>query len=202
MNADVAGIHDFWFGPLDHSGMCDEERNALWFTSSPATDNSIRQRFGSLVQRALGGELDHWSGSDDGLVALIVPLDQFTRNLYRDTPQAFDGDEAALALARDTIANGRYQRLPAIHQAFLFMPLEHCEQLAVQEQCVTLFEALAASSGHPLLASFARYAAAHRDVIARFGRFPHRNAILGRENTPEEQEYLEGDAPTFGQSTG
>ncbi len=191
MNGDIAALHDFWFGPLDDAGMCGEERNPLWFQSSPDTDEHCRQHFGSPVEQALAGELDHWADSDEGLVALVVLLDQFTRNLYRGTPQAFAGDTAALALAQANIASGHYQRLPAIHQAFLYMPLEHCEDLEVQEECVTLFEDLAAVTGNELLANFTRYAIAHRDVIARFGRFPHRNAILGRESSAAELEYLQ-----------
>ena len=164
---------------------------ALWFQSSAETDEHCRQHFGSLVEQALAGELVDWADSDEGLVALVVLLDQFTRNLYRGTPRAFAGDAAALALAQANIASGHYQRLPAIHQAFLYMPLEHCEDLEVQEECVTLFEDLAAVTGNELLANFTRYAIAHRDVIARFGRFPHRNAILGRESSAAELEYLQ-----------
>ena len=191
MNPDIAAIHDFWFGPLDDAGMCGAERNALWFQSSPETDEQLRRHFGALVEQALAGELDHWADSDDGLVALVLLLDQFTRNLYRDTARAFAGDEQALALSQANIASGHYQRLPAIHQAFLYMPLEHCEDLEVQEECVTLFEELAAITGNSLLANFTRYAAAHRDVIARFGRFPHRNAVLGRDSSDAELEYLQ-----------
>ena len=191
MNKDVEAIHAYWFGGLDEAGMCATDRNALWFSADAQDDAHCRERFHTLVDQAVAGALDAWATQDASLVALLVMLDQFTRNIYRGTAQAFSGDSRALALAQDTIASGHYQRLPAIHQVFLYMPLEHCEDPEVQEECVTLFEELAAVTGNAQIASFTRYAVAHRDVITRFGRFPHRNAILGRESSPQELAYLE-----------
>ena len=191
MNKDVEAIHAYWFGGLDEAGMCATDRNALWFSADAQDDAHCRERFDTLVEQAVAGALDAWATQDASLVALLVLLDQFTRNIYRGTAQAFSGDSRALALAQDTIASGHYQRLPAIHQVFLYMPLEHCEDPEVQEECVTLFEELAAVTGNAQIASFTRYAVAHRDVITRFGRFPHRNAILGRESSPQELAYLE-----------
>jgi uncharacterized protein (DUF924 family) len=194
--AAINDIHDFWFGELDEAGMCDQDHQRLWFTASPETDAHCRSRFGELVAQALRGDLDGWvdsgwSHGDQGLVTLVLLLDQFTRNIYRDTAAAFAGDPAALALAQRAIETGRYQRLPAIHQVFLYMPLEHCEDPEIQDECVTLFEELSAVTGSEQVAGFTRYALAHRDIIAQFGRFPHRNAILGRESTPAELAYLE-----------
>jgi uncharacterized protein (DUF924 family) len=191
MQAAIEEIHDYWFGELDDRGLCREDRNALWFTAREETDADCRSRFGPLVAQALAGELEDWSLRDRGLVALILLLDQFTRNIYRGSARAFAGDGRALTLAQHAIETGHYQRLPAIHQVFLYLPLEHCEDLEVQEECVTLFEELASVTGSSEIAEFTRYAAAHRDVIALFGRFPHRNAVLGRESTPEELAYLE-----------
>ncbi|TDG12934.1 DUF924 domain-containing protein [Seongchinamella unica] len=191
MQPDIAQIHDFWFGPLTDEGMCAADRHDLWFRASDSTDRLCRDRFGLLVTSALEGQLADWPDSDPGLIALVLLLDQFTRNIYRGTPQAFAGDERALALAQHCIAHGHHQRLPAIHQVFLFMPLEHCENLEVQDECVELFTQLQAITGLEQVASFCRYAIAHRDVIAQFGRFPHRNAILGRDSTPGELNYLE-----------
>lgn len=191
MKAYIDDIHAFWFGELDDSGMCHADRHALWFTTSTHNDAHCRDQFGLLVEQALGGELDNWAESGNGLVALVILLDQFTRNIYRNTSRAFAGDSKALALAQHTIASGHHQRLPAIHQVFLYMPLEHTEDGEVQEECVTLFEELAGVTGNTRIADFTRYAVAHRDVIAQFGRFPHRNAILGRESTPQELAYLE-----------
>ena len=189
MDSAIDDIHDFWFGELDDAGMCSPKQRELWFKKSGATDRICRERFGTLVDEAVAGGLESWRESDRGLVALVLLLDQFTRNIHRDTPQAFAGDPRALSLAQATIASGHHRRLPAIHQVFLFMPLEHCEDLEVQEECVTLFEALAAVTGSEEIAAFTRYAVAHRDVIALFGRFPHRNAVLGRDSTPDELAY-------------
>lgn len=191
MTEHIDDILAFWFGKLDETGLCIEDRNPLWFTASDETDAICRSNYGQLLQRALTGELDSWADSDDGLIALIILLDQFSRNIYRGTVQAFAGDSRALALAQHTIASGRYQRLAAIYQVFLYMPLEHHEDAEVQEECVTLFEELAEITGNEQIASFTRYAVAHRDVIAQFGRFPHRNKLLGRESTPDELAYLD-----------
>lgn len=191
MHPEIDAVHEFWFGPLDATGLSPPDRHPLWFQSKPDTDKTCRERFGGLIEEALRGKLDDWADSDRGLIALVVLLDQFTRNIYRNTPGAFSGDARALALAQHCIAHGHHQRLPVIHQVFLFLPLEHCEDLEVQEECVTLFGELATVTGLPQLADFARYAVAHRDVIARFGRFPHRNSILGRDSTAAELQHLE-----------
>ena len=191
MDNQIDAIHAFWFGELDDNGLCLHDHNALWFSASAATDATCRSQFGSCVEQALSGELQHWAHSDRGLIALTLLLDQFTRNIYRGTAEAFAGDSRALALAQQCIASGHYQRLPAIHQVFLYLPLEHCEDLDIQEECVVLFAALAAITGNQQIASSSRYALAHRDVIAQFGRFPHRNAALGRVSTQQELTYLE-----------
>jgi uncharacterized protein (DUF924 family) len=190
MPAAIDAIHAYWFGELDETGMADASRHALWFQSTAADDEHCRAQFGDLVQQALRGDLEDWAGTDRGLIALILLLDQFTRTIYRATPQAFAGDPAALSLAQHCIAHGRHQRLPAAHQVFLFLPLEHSEDLELQEECVALFEELAAVTGLPKLTDYTRFAVAHRDVIAQFGRFPHRNAILGRTSTDAELAYL------------
>jgi uncharacterized protein (DUF924 family) len=190
MPAAIDAIHDYWFGELDETGMADPGRNALWFRSTPADDDHCRARFGELVQTALGGGLGHWETTDRGLMALILLLDQFTRTIYRGTRQAFAGDARALSLAQHCIAHGHHQRLPAIHQVFLFLPLEHSEDLEVQDECVALFKELAAVTGLPKLTDYTRFAIAHRDVIAQFGRFPHRNATLGRTSSVAELAYL------------
>lgn len=191
MHKSIDDILQFWFGQLDEAGLSPADKHRLWFNASAENDRQCRSRFGDRVAQAIAGELEDWRASDAGLIALIVLLDQFTRNIYRDTPAAFSGDPKALALAQATIETGRYQRLPAIHQVFLYLPLEHCEDPGIQDECVTLFEQLSAITGSPQIADFTRYAVAHRDVIARFGRFPHRNSILGRESSGAELAYLE-----------
>ena len=191
MTDTITGIHDFWFGELDKDGLCKTDRNALWFGADEATDTRCRALFGASLALAQSGKLDSWESTDRGLIALVVLLDQFSRNIHRGTVHAFGGDPKALALAQDAIASGRHLRLPLIHRVFLYLPLEHSEELVLQNQCVALFEELALVSDHPQLTSFTRYARAHRDVIAKFGRFPHRNAALERSSSPAEIAYLE-----------
>ena len=208
MTESIDAILTFWFGTLDEQGMCKPEQHALWFKSSDKTDQLCRENFETLVHQAIAGELDHWETSDCGVIALIILLDQFTRNIFRGTPQAFAGDQHALDIAQRVIAAGRHLGLPAIHRVFLYLPLEHSENLPVQEQCIALFAQLSAvqrgavqrgavqrgalqeDAVQQALTGFERYAIAHRDVIALFGRFPHRNAILGRVSTEAEMEYL------------
>ncbi len=191
MDADIDTLLRFWFGPLDARGLCRESRNRLWFGGDSSTDQQCRAQFTELLTRARRGELMHWADNDEGLVALVVLLDQMSRNIHRGTPDAFAADGAALALAQAAIDGGRDRQLPPIHRVFLYLPLEHCENLQVQERCVALFQALSSETGDEQIKDFCRYALAHRDVIARFGRFPHRNRILGRDTTMEEHQYLE-----------
>ena len=191
MHGEIAGIHAFWFGELDSDGLCAPERNALWFSSSEETDRSCRERYTGLLEQAIAGDLEDWAESDEGLVALVVLLDQFSRNIHRGTPRAFAGDAGALRLALTALDCSQHLGMPAIHRVFLYMPLEHSEDPALQDRCVALFEELAAQFPGRQVAGFTRYAVAHRDVIARFGRFPHRNEILGRESTSEELSWLQ-----------
>lgn len=180
-----AGVLAFWFGSTDAA-------DPRWFKRSDAFDAAIRERFGATVQLALAGRLDGWAAQPPGALALILLLDQFTRNMYRGTPAAFAGDAQALALARQLVDSGEHLRLPPLQRWFAVMPLEHAEDLTLQQQCVRLFEALAAEEGphREALAGALDYARRHHDVVARFGRFPHRNAILGRASTAEEAAFL------------
>ncbi|MDP1649125.1 MAG: DUF924 family protein [Rubrivivax sp.] len=180
-----ATVLGFWFGSED-------EVDPRWFKRSGAFDQAIAQHFGAAVRAALAGRLDAWSAQPDGALALVLLLDQFTRNMYRGTPAAFAGDVRALALARALVDSGADLQLPPLRRWFAYMPLEHAEDAAVQQQCVRLFEALAGAAGphREALASALDYARRHRDVIVRFGRFPHRNAILGRASSAEEKAFL------------
>jgi uncharacterized protein (DUF924 family) len=189
MTESIDTIHRFWFGELNDKGLSGAEFQSLWFKKSEVTDQRIQERFGDLIQQAVAGQLNDWVTTDHGLVALIILLDQFTRNVCRNSPSAFSADPLALKLALQAVDNGRHLDLPAIHRVFLYLPLEHSEDLAIQEKCVALFEELVKSVGLGV-EGFAGYATAHRDVIARFGRFPHRNAILDRDSSKEELEYL------------
>lgn len=190
MTDPIEDIHDFWFGELDENGMPDPQRDRLWFTKRATTDAAITERYAPLLEQAQAGELEHWADSGRGLVALVVLLDQFSRNIHRDSPAAFAADDRALALALAALDAGRDRALPLIHRVFLYLPLEHAEDLALQDRCVALFAALVAENDSARVRGFADYAQAHRDVIALFGRFPHRNQLLGRTSTPEELAYL------------
>ena len=175
----------------------------FWFAAGSDLDEPVRQRFGTEVAAAASGKRDHWAQTPGGRLALILLLDQFTRNIYRGKPEAFACDDQALALTQAGIIAGEDGKLGPVETAFLYMPMQHSESLAVQMQSVALYEALADSvpdSAKTVFQNgFAAYARLHRDIIAQFGRFPHRNAILGRACSPEEQAYLAADAPTFGQ---
>ncbi len=180
----------FWFGPLDNQGLSKAEQHGLWFKSSQSIDQNISELFGATVKKALGGQLDSWASSERGLMALILLLDQFTRNIYRGTPEAYSGDSTALALARAAITENRHLSIPLIHRVFLYLPLEHSEAIADQKRCVALFEDITTTTGLEQIRGFTRYALAHLDVIAQFGRFPHRNTILGRVSTPAEEVHM------------
>jgi uncharacterized protein (DUF924 family) len=174
-------VLEFWFGsaPL--------QARPEWFRKDAAFDETIRQRFGALVDRALAGPLG-WSATPEDRLAEIVVLDQFPRNLFRGEARAFAGDARALRLALDLIDSGDHLQLAPLQRWFAYLPLEHAEDLALQDRCVALFEALARDATG--FDSALDYARRHRDVIARFGRFPHRNAALGRVSTAEEVAYL------------
>ena len=179
---DAQDVLDFWFDP---------SHEALWFGRDDAFDAAIRERFGALHARAVRGELDHWAAQPKSWLALLILLDQFSRNLHRGDRRAFDGDAHAQRLAQEGIGRGFDRALPPSWRAFAYLPLEHAEDAALQARCVDLFGRL--HSEHPdvpLFASYVDYARRHSDVIERYGRFPHRNAVLGRESTPEEAHYL------------
>ncbi|NVB42349.1 DUF924 domain-containing protein [Pseudenhygromyxa sp. WMMC2535] len=193
-------ILSFWF-PDDRA-----RANALWWGKDPALDAEIRARFGQTRARAKAGELDHWARSPRGRLAVIIVLDQFSRNLFRGDPETHAADEHALTLALEGIAAGDDRALRPIERLFMYMPLEHAEALEHQERCVQLVRALAdevaAEPGvdtprRDRFASYVDFAIRHRDIVARFGRFPHRNALLGRESTPEELAFLEQPNSSF-----
>lgn len=186
-----ADVLDFWFGAPGLRGQ--GEPRDFWFRKSAVTDALIRERFGALLESALRGELGSWGQSPRGALALIVVLDQFSRNIHRDTPRAFEGDAAALGLARRLVERGDDLALPPVERWFAYMPFEHSESLADQAESVRLFEQLAAQG----LAGPLPWAKAHFDVIRRFGRFPHRNEILGRASTPEELDFLSQPGSRF-----
>lgn len=155
-----------------------------WFQSTPELDNLIRERYEAVVQQALAGELNHWQDTACTSLALCIVLDQFPLNIYRGTVQSFAGQEPAIAVARHAIREGLDKQLDKSQLAFLYLPLMHSEDLVDQDLCVEKF----AEAGLEENLKFARH---HRDIVRRFGRFPHRNVILGRQSRPEERAYLD-----------
>jgi uncharacterized protein (DUF924 family) len=179
-------ILSFWFLPADAAGH--GQPRVEWFRKDAVFDKEIRSRFLPDVEAALNDELDDWAETPRGALALLILLDQFTRNLFRGEARCFAGDAQALRVAETVIAKGWDQAMNAVERTFVYLPFEHSESLADQERSLALFGALAANA--PTAAGFLDYAQRHHEVIVRFGRFPHRNAALGRVSTPEEKDYL------------
>ena len=187
-------VLDFWFLPASAEGQ-GKPRQA-WFRKDAQFDAAIGARFGAAIAEALAGGLHEWDGEGaHGTLARIVLLDQFTRNALRDTSAAFAGDALALAAAVELEARGAARTLPALQRWFAYLPFEHAEDMHMQEKSVALFAELAA--GDAQFADALDYAQRHRDVIARFGRFPHRNAILGRASSAEELAFLRQPGSRF-----
>jgi uncharacterized protein (DUF924 family)/predicted GNAT family acetyltransferase len=184
--APVQAVLSFWFGAPGSAE--DGQVREVWFQKNEAFDAEIRQRFGATTQTAQQGGLRDWERSTLGRLARIVVLDQFSRNLHRGQAQAFAGDAAALHSALQLLDGPGYAGLDSLQRWFVLMPLEHAEDLSLQQRCVREFEALASEDTR--LAGALDYAQRHRHVIARFGRFPHRNAALARPSTAAEQAYL------------
>ncbi|WAC75501.1 DUF924 family protein [Roseateles sp. SL47] len=180
-----------WFGVPGSEA--DGQVQSQWFKKDAGFDASLRERFGPLVESALQGDLTNWDRNPWGALARILLLDQFTRNIFRDTPRAFAGD--ALALVAALALRPCLQGLSPLERWFALMPLEHAESLELQTQCVQAFEALAAEDAR--LQGALDFARRHLEVIRRFGRFPHRNEILGRISTPEEVAFLQQPGSRF-----
>lgn len=183
---EVQQVLNFWFGAL--GGASDDQLRAVWFKKDTAFDDEVCQRFGALLEQALAGGLRAWESSPFGTLARVLVLDQFTRNAYRGQARAFAGDAQALGSALALIDRGQHGVLTPLQRWFIYLPLEHAEDLALQQRCVRLFEALATEDAR--LAGALDYAHRHLAVIEKFGRFPHRNAILGRCSSTEELDYL------------
>lgn len=187
----AADVLDFWF---DRNGAEALSPRKAWWEKNPAFDEEIRRHFGAAVEHALSGGYDDWAGEAESALALILLLDQFPRNLFRNSAKAFAGDERARAVARQMTDRGFDIGLPPVMRQFAYMPFEHSEALADQDFSCLLFAALEKDlPGQDIL----DYAERHRAIIARFDRFPHRNAALGRESTPEEIEFLRQPGSSF-----
>jgi uncharacterized protein (DUF924 family) len=194
-------VLDFWLGDGLERGWCSDKREDLWFGGDTALDEQIRERFGALVKRAIEGGLVEWEDRIETRLALVLLLDQFTRNVYRGQAHAFAGDARAQQLSLQAHANGMDAELATVGLVFLTMPLVHAEDLALQAEAVLRTQRLLDTSPpelHDTLARNLEFAKLHRDIVAKFGRFPHRNAALGRTSTPAEEAFLK-DGPRFGQ---
>ena len=202
---DVARIDEilsFWFKEQALSAPQIDRRMDIWFGEDAEFDAAIKAEFEDDMERASQGELDHWADEPRGRLALILLIDQFRRNVYRNTAKAFSHDKRALKLCVEGAMAKKDKGLTPIQKVFFYMPLQHAESAKVQAKSVELFNKLAESVSPTYQETFltvAQFAELHKDVIDQYGRFPHRNELLGRENTPEEDEYLANDGPDFGQ---
>lgn len=202
-NPNPQDIVGYWLGDSAQSAEKAESRHALWYSGGNAVDEEIRHRFLSCVLQARQGALGIWENSPEGALALVILLDQFTRNLFRGTPEAYSGDQLAQAVANRAISAGFEQKLSVPGRIFLYHPFHHSETASEQNQGVALLEVLEKEVTHQWRTYVRRSIegfGGHRDVVVRFGRFPHRNRTLGRDSTVEELAYLESKPDTYGQT--
>jgi len=199
-NADE--VHRFWFGEVDDWLECTIRNAERWFQRGQELDAPVREQFGALVEAAGHGEVDHWMDTPRGAISLILALDQFPRHIHRGSAHAFDLDGKALRMCQHGVERGLNERLSPVERGFFYLPMEHAEDLEVQEQGVALMHANT-RSGPPELREYlenaATYGELHRDIVARFGRFPHRNEVLNRASTEQEVAYLSDGGQRFGQ---
>jgi uncharacterized protein (DUF924 family) len=197
-----AAIISYWLGTSDSSPAAFKTQQKLWYDSKADTDNHIQTTFGADLTSAENGDLTHWRSTPGGSLALVILLDQFSRNLYRRTPAVYKNDAQAQKIVLALLEKGRHLHFNIPAQVTFFHPLHHAEDLRLQEKAVSLFEAMLESAPEEWRESIAGNLASiksHCDIIRKFGRFPHRNTILERRSTPEECQYLEQDQRTYGQ---
>ena len=192
MPTEAEEVLAFWFGREDEPGY--GEFREAWFRKDPEFDQQVQERFGPLYERAAAGELDGWREEARSCLALVICLDQFPRNMFRGDGRTHATDDKALKTARYALERALDRELPPFQRVFVYMPFMHSESVEDQRRSVELFGRLAEKPGAPDLTS---YAVGHMEIVERFGRFPHRNVILGRETTPEEAEFLQGPDSSF-----
>ena len=200
----IDAILSFWFREQALSAPQIDRRMDIWFGEDEVFDLECKKEFAQDIELASEGKLDHWAHKPHGRLALILLLDQFRRNIYRNTADAFAKDKLALKLCVEGARDKKDQGLTPIQKAFFYMPLQHTESIKVQDKAVEIFKRLAEAVSPTYRETFetmVTFAELHRDIIAQFGRFPHRNKLLGRDNTPEEEEYLAADSSDFGQGS-
>jgi uncharacterized protein (DUF924 family) len=191
---------DWWFGTGATAAEVAAARSKLWFGKQNGQDAEARERFGELVGQALAGELDSWADSPYGWLALVLLLDQLPRMIFRDSPQAFAGDGKARQLVLEGLGCEKEEGLTPIQRVFVYLVLEHAEDLLLQDEAVRRFTqmlSVAPPAERALFADYLDYAERHQRVIARFARFPHRNAMLGRPSTPDELAFLQEPGSRF-----
>ncbi|MEM6581709.1 MAG: DUF924 family protein [Pseudomonadota bacterium] len=199
---DINAVLHFWFGEIKGE-WCVEDRNPLWWYEDPKVDQDIIRRFGRLHALACEEQLSRWATQPRGRLALIILLDQFTRNIHRKTATAFSYDVLSLQLCLEGRVNGHDKKLKLIEQVFYYMPLMHAESRKMQELSLQAYAAIDQQTAPEDKRNSERYVGAarlHASIIKQFGRYPHRNALLQRENTPEETAYLASEHEEFGQS--
>ena len=200
MTTQPENVLDFWFGPAGSAAEIVGRKRKLWFGKSAANDQAVTEQFAHTLIAATAGQLEHWADTPRGRLALLIVFDQFPHHIHRNHPRAFATDPQALALSLAALKAGDEQHLTPIERVFLYLPLEHAESNAMQEWSVSLYEKLALEAAieeRALFDDFLKYARQHRDVVARYGRFPHRNAILGRPSSDDELAFLKQPGSRF-----
>jgi uncharacterized protein (DUF924 family) len=200
MTAPWQPLLDWWFGSSESAIETAADKGKLWFGKRDSQDLEAQARFGDWVEQALAGGLTDWAQRPEGWLALVLLLDQLPRMIYRNTPQSFSGDLRAQALVAQGIAADFDRQLRPVQRVFIYLVMEHCENLAVQNECISRYIDLLSQqpeADRTLFTDYLDYAEKHQRVIARFGRFPHRNAVLGRESTAEELAFLSKPGSRF-----
>jgi uncharacterized protein (DUF924 family) len=200
MTAPWQPLLEWWFGTFESPNEIAADKGKLWFGKRDSQDLEAQTRFGDWVEQALAGGLTEWAQRPEGWLALVLLLDQLPRMIFRDTPKSFSGDLRAQALVAQGIAADFDRQLRPIQRVFIYLVFEHCENLAVQNEAVSRYIELVAQqpeAERALFTDYLNYAEKHQQVIARFGRFPHRNAVLERESTAEELAFLSGPGSRF-----
>ncbi len=198
----MAEIVDFWLGTALDNPEAAYARRDWWYKGGAPVDDEIRARFGTLIEQACRRELSAWQSTSEGAFALVLLMDQFTRNIYRNTPAAYAGDPIAFDVVQHAIDHKRDRELPPVSRIWLYHPFHHSEQIEEQDRGLWLLNDLVTetpSAWHPYIQRSITGWTRHRNIVARFGRFPHRNAVLGRATTDEENAFLVSDGEAFGQ---
>ena len=202
MQANHRDVIDYWLGEAQRDPSTAKARSKLWYRVSSQTDNQIRDRFGKILELAEQSKLNDWLDSPEGHLAMVILLDQFTRNINRGSSDAWKNDAMALNIATSCIDKGDHLSLSYFGRVFLYHPFHHAESIAAQERAVDLFDELhdeAPPEWQTSLKGFAEFSRGHRDIVSRFGRFPHRNKTLGRQSTLKEAQYLEENSKKYDQ---